>query len=147
LQKTSNAVLSEIKEKGQPEANKPKRFPGVASFDDSRLASELFYGREEECQKLLHYILAENLVILFSYSGYGKTSLLQASIFSKLREKNFYPVLVRFNKKGYAPQELIETELLAINEKKEYEILLNNNEPQTIEMFLEDLEIWSTDDK
>ncbi|HVG41179.1 MAG TPA: hypothetical protein VM888_06160, partial [Chitinophagaceae bacterium] len=140
--------MNEIKESGQPDTtpSKPKRFPGVASFEDDAIASELFFGRETETQKLLHFILAENLVVVFSYSGYGKTSLLKASVFKKLREKNFYPALIRFNKKEYIPQELIKTELLAIDEQETFEVIqTNNNAP--LKDFFKGLEIWSSDDK
>src|SRR5687768_17461252 len=109
--------MKEIIENEPLKFTKPKRFPGVSSFDDNEIASELFYGREEEGIKLLHYILAETLVVLFSYSGYGKTSLLQANVFRKLRERNFYPLLIRFNKRGCKPQELIKSGILDINNK------------------------------
>ena len=126
--------------------SKPKRFPGVASFEDDALASELFFGRETESQKLLHNILAESLVVVFSYSGYGKTSLLKASVFKKLREKNFYPALIRFNKKEFEPQKLIKTELLAIDENEGYEVIQKSTTPD-LKDFFKGLEIWSNEDK
>ena len=130
--------------------SKPKRFPGVTSFEDDHLATELFFGREEESQKVLHYILAEQLVVIFSYSGYGKTSLLKAGVFKKLREKNFYPILIRFNKKQYDPVELIKSEIDSINEIKGYEVLHNSVTPTTgnsLVPFFKGLEIWSGDDR
>ena len=130
--------------------SKPKRFPGVTSFEDDSLATELFFGREEESQKVLHYILAEHLVVIFSYSGYGKTSLLKAGVFKKLREKNFYPILIRFNKKQYDPVELIKSEIDSINEIEGYEVLHNSVAPtpgNSLVPFFKGLEIWSGDDR
>lgn len=131
---------------------KSKRFPGVSSFEDDDLAAELFYGREEESQKLLHYILAENLVVVFSYSGYGKTSLLKARVFRKLREKNFCPILVRFNKKEGSPQQLIQLEADAFGTDNKLEVLHNQTDendqsPNPLIRYFRSLEIWSADDK
>ncbi len=101
------------------------RYPGVTSFTDTKIAQELFFGRKEECKKLFYYILSENLTVLYSKSGYGKTSLLQAGVFKLLRENNYYPVYVRFNKIGSSPEEIIRFELLN-NKHEDYEVLQKN---------------------
>lgn len=139
--------MNEIKRQEPPKDETPKRFPGVAPFQDDYIASELFYGRELESQKLLHYILAEHLVVMFSYSGYGKTSLLHASVFKRLREKGYYPLTVRFNKKGHTPTEIIRSELLAISEDGKNEIILDLPAESSLVDIFKKLEIWSSDDK
>jgi hypothetical protein len=118
------------------------RYPGVTSFLDTILAHRLFFGRKEDGNKLFYYILVENLTVLYSKSGYGKTSLLQAGVFSMLREENLYPVSVRFNKKELTPQKIIELEVLNINNQKGYEVLFNTIVKGMAEFF-ENLEIWS----
>lgn len=47
------------------------------------------YGRERETLELLDLIIAERIVLLYSPSGAGKTSLIQAALVPKLREEGF----------------------------------------------------------
>jgi len=74
-----------------------RRYPGAISFEDSEIYKRLFFGRERETYELLQTILFDTITILHAPSGYGKTSLLQAAVFPRLREHNYYPVVVRFN--------------------------------------------------
>jgi len=50
---------------------------------------EKMYGRERETRELLNLLIAERIVLLYSPSGAGKTSLIQAALFPKLREEEF----------------------------------------------------------
>ena len=50
---------------------------------------ERMYGRKRETTQLLNLIVAERIVLLHSPSGAGKTSLIQAALIPKLKEKNF----------------------------------------------------------
>jgi len=68
-------------------------WPGLASFREAD--RELFFGRERETEELFRLVLRERLTILFGLSGLGKTSLLQAGLFPRLREENVLPVLIR----------------------------------------------------
>ena len=70
-------------------------YPGLASFSDSREGRLLFFGRDKERQTLLEMVLAENLILLFARSGIGKTSLLNAGVLEQLRDRGFFPVVVR----------------------------------------------------
>ncbi|MGC1721362.1 MAG: hypothetical protein WA746_20435, partial [Isosphaeraceae bacterium] len=54
-----------------------------------RLGEPLF-GRDREIPKLLDLLIAERIVLLFSPSGAGKTSLIQAGLIPVLREEGFY---------------------------------------------------------
>jgi hypothetical protein len=64
------------------------------------------------------------LLVQFAKSGLGKTSLLQASLFPRLREKPFLPVMVRFNEMNESPVDAVarsirqacETEQLQVPE-------------------------------
>ncbi|MFI5458295.1 MAG: NACHT and WD repeat domain-containing protein [Isosphaerales bacterium] len=50
---------------------------------------EPFFGRDREVSKLLDLLIAERIVMLFSPSGAGKTSLIQAGLIPLLREEGF----------------------------------------------------------
>lgn len=123
----------------------PTRYPGVASFTDSKLAQQLFFGRKEDGDRLFYHILSENLTVLYAKSGYGKTSLLQARVFALLREQNYYPLSVRFNKPGWSPQDIIKFEI-GQTTHPDYEIIIHNKEGALAD-FLEGVEIWSKDNK
>jgi WD40 repeat protein len=73
----------------------PYIWPGLASYQEQD--QHLFYGRPGEIFDLTRKILSSRLTILFGPSGAGKTSLLQAGVFPKLREQNYLPVLVRLD--------------------------------------------------
>ena len=60
-------------------------FVGPRSF---RFGEPLF-GRDREILKLLDLLIAERIVLLFSPSGAGKTSLIQAGLIPVLREEGF----------------------------------------------------------
>ncbi len=50
---------------------------------------ETLYGRAREILDLLDLLIAERIVLLYSPSGAGKTSLIQAGLIPKLEKKNF----------------------------------------------------------
>src|SRR5262245_60398775 len=66
--------------------DRPSPYVGPRAY---RAGEELF-GREEETRDLLRLILAERIVLLYSPSGAGKTSLLVASLLPALREQEFH---------------------------------------------------------
>ena len=66
-----------------------------------------FFGRYREGQQLYLRVLSVPLLLQFAKSGLGKTSLLQASLFPRLREKPFLPVMVRFNEKNESPVDAV----------------------------------------
>jgi hypothetical protein len=51
---------------------------------------ETLYGRDREVQALLDLLIAERLVMLYSPSGAGKSSLLQAGLIPELERENFH---------------------------------------------------------
>lgn len=53
------------------------------------LESELLYGRDREVADLRDMLLAERIVLLYSPSGAGKSSLLQARLIPTMRERGF----------------------------------------------------------
>ncbi len=50
---------------------------------------ECLYGRDREVSRLLDLLLAERIVLLYSPSGAGKSSLLQAGLIPRLRAEGF----------------------------------------------------------
>ena len=67
----------------------PNPYPGPRPF----LPTEVLYGREQETQQLLTLLLAERIVLLFSPSGAGKTSLLRAAVMPTLEQEGDFDVV------------------------------------------------------
>ncbi|HYY29105.1 MAG TPA: hypothetical protein VE860_14220 [Chthoniobacterales bacterium] len=73
--------------------NSENPWVGLASFTEDQ--SEYFFGRDDEVSALFRLLKRESLTVLFSQSGLGKTSLLQAGLFPQIRQADFLPVYVR----------------------------------------------------
>lgn len=84
-----------ITESEQAIVDEDHPWPGLASF---REQDELFFkGRESDIEKLHSMVNRERLTVLIGISGLGKSSLLQAGLFPRLRQDNFLPVTIRLN--------------------------------------------------
>lgn len=70
-----------------------RRYPGATPF--SKEQSRIFYGRDNDIQRLLTLVRVERKVLLYGKSGLGKTSLLEAGVNPRLPD-NFIPVSIRF---------------------------------------------------
>lgn len=70
-------------------------WPGLASFYEEDAA--LFCGRESETDKLLRLVWRGRVSMLYGSSGLGKSSLLQAGLFPRLRSDFYLPVMLRLN--------------------------------------------------
>jgi hypothetical protein len=70
-------------------------WPGLDAFEEE--ARDFFHGREAEAQELLRRVAEAPLTVLFGKSGLGKTSLLRAGLFPRLRQVHFLPVYVRLD--------------------------------------------------
>ena len=69
-------------------------FKGCASYEDG----DQFYGRESEIREIESLIKNENLTLLFSRSGIGKSSIIKAGIFPALKnDYEFFPIYIRLN--------------------------------------------------
>ena len=53
---------------------------------------EKLYGRDHETSALIDMLIAERIVLLYSPSGAGKSSLINASLLPRLREQDFHPL-------------------------------------------------------
>ena len=81
--------------------NRENPWVGLASFTEDQ--SEYFFGRDDEIAALFRLLKRETLTVLFSQSGLGKTSLLQAGLFPQIRQADFLPVYIRLLHGGDAP--------------------------------------------
>ncbi len=96
------------------------RYPGTRPFSDSAEDYIRFFGRAEETEQLYLRVLSVSLLVQFGKSGLGKTSLLQAGLFPRLREKPFLPVMGRHNTPG---ETLPAAVARAIHEARTHEML------------------------
>ena len=85
------------------------RYPGLASFTIEQ--RDLFFGRKQETRDLFNLISVERTVVLFSKSGYGKTSLLQAGVMPLLYGQWLVPVPVRFGTDRLTPEQHFSIQL------------------------------------
>jgi WD40 repeat protein len=76
-------------------------WPGLAPFTEAQ--SGLFHGRDAEIKALARRIQGDPLTVLFGQSGLGKSSLLQAGVFPRLRSADFCPVYIRLDHSPGAP--------------------------------------------
>lgn len=65
--------------------SRPNPYVGPRPFQ----TGEKIYGRERETRELLNLLIAERIVLLYSPSGAGKTSLIQAALLPQLRQEEF----------------------------------------------------------
>jgi hypothetical protein len=68
-----------------PEQSAERPFVGPRSYN----TGEKLFGREGETLKLLDRLIAERIILLYSPSGAGKTSLVQAALVPALRDEDF----------------------------------------------------------
>ncbi len=70
-------------------------WPGLDFFAEK--SSAFFHGREAEADLLLTMVRHRLLTVLYGQSGLGKSSLLQAGLFPRLRADGWLPVYVRLS--------------------------------------------------
>ncbi len=70
-------------------------YPGLHAFTESDAG--FFYGRNHEGAELFRLVKRRVLTVCFGASGLGKTSLLNAGLFPRLRQANFFPIPVRLD--------------------------------------------------
>ena len=84
--------------------DKPKlksRYPGIRAFEQEE--RDLFFGREHEATELFSMVKVRPLTVLFSKSGIGKTSWLNAGLIPRLEEDFFRPVKIRLQDTTHSP--------------------------------------------
>jgi WD40 repeat protein len=76
-------------------------WPGLVAYEEQ--FQQFFYGRAQEADDLFRRVKRKKLTVLYGRSGLGKTSLLRAGLFPKLRQEGFLPVSIRLNYADDAP--------------------------------------------
>jgi hypothetical protein len=76
-------------------------FIGLQSYSEAQ--SKFFFGRDEEINSLTTFVKSNTLTIVFGKSGTGKTSLLNAGVFPKLRKDYCLPFRIRLEFKEDSP--------------------------------------------
>ncbi|MFO0908574.1 MAG: DUF2610 domain-containing protein [Isosphaeraceae bacterium] len=76
-------------------------WPGLVAFSEDLQA--YFHGRDDEAEELLRRVDRWPLTVLFGQSGLGKSSLLQAGLFPRLRAAGYLPVTIRLDHDADAP--------------------------------------------
>jgi hypothetical protein len=90
---------------GEDQLDRDNPWPGLASYDER--SHRFFSGRAAESDEALRRIVDEPVTVLFGKSGLGKTSLLNAGVFPRLRQRDMLPVVVRLHVRA-ASEPLIE---------------------------------------
>lgn len=75
--------------------NRVETYPGIASFQDTPEDRALFRGRDREADILVNLVLGDSLTVLCSRSGLGKTSLINAGLLERMRERQYVPIVAR----------------------------------------------------
>lgn len=78
-----------------PRLDPQNPWPGLAPYDEA--AHAWFQGRDDEAAALVGLVEACPVVSLYGKSGLGKSSLLQAGVFPRLRQRGFLPVYARLD--------------------------------------------------
>ncbi len=78
-----------------PAVDEENPWLGLLAFREAN--QRFFFGRDEELDDLFRRVRRETLTVLYAQSGLGKTSLLQAGLFPRLREEGFLPVPIRLD--------------------------------------------------
>ena len=76
-------------------------FIGLQSYTEAQ--SDIFYGRDDEIDRLTNLVKANTLTIVFGKSGTGKTSLLNAGVFPRLRKDYCLPFRIRLEFQDNSP--------------------------------------------
>jgi WD40 repeat protein len=91
--------MSTVKHTVEISAEHP--WPGLMPFTEA--ARAYFNGRDQEAAELQRLIRRERLTVLFGQSGLGKSSLLNAGLFPRLRAEDGLPIYVRLDVSESAP--------------------------------------------
>lgn len=124
-------------------------WPGLATYEED--ARAWFFGRDNEAEALLRLIRMAPLTVLYGRSGLGKSSLLKAGLFPRLREQAMLPVYLRLDFSAQASEDPMAQMARRLDE----EILAAGLEApprdadETLWHWLHrrDFELWSADNK
>ncbi|MEO8765961.1 MAG: hypothetical protein ABI416_16795 [Ginsengibacter sp.] len=93
-------------------------FIGLQSYTEAQ--ADIFYGRDEEIDRLTNLIKANTLTIVFGKSGTGKTSLLNAGVFPRLRKDYSLPFRIRLEFNDDSPDLVTQIQNILQSEINKY---------------------------
>lgn len=76
-------------------------YKGLTAYKETD--KNAFFGREDESERLFQLVEFNRLTVVFGESGMGKTSLLNAGLFPRLREGGYRPIRIRLKFTEEAP--------------------------------------------
>ena len=127
-----------------PPSQAQNPWPGLFWYTEEQ--AHLFFGREAETQELLRLIQRETLTVLFGRSGLGKTSLLRAGVFPRLRLEGYFPVVLRldYSPNAASPVEQVKalTEAAARAGGIDIERAQNAPERETLWEYFHSVQFW-----
>lgn len=94
-------------------------FIGLKAYTEEQ--ADIFFGRDEEIKTLYRLIKANTITIVFGKSGTGKTSLLNAGVFPKLREVYCLPFRIRLEFFDDSPDLITQIKQVLKTEIDKYE--------------------------
>jgi len=100
--------------------NAENPWPGLLAFRETD--EGYFQGRKTETEDLLRLTLRERLAVLFGLSGLGKSSLLQAGLFPRLRQENVFPIYLRLDFSSAKPDLVAQVLAVIAREAKAHGI-------------------------
>jgi hypothetical protein len=106
----------------------PFKFLNAYEYDDR----EVFFGREKEIDALYRMVYQTDLILVYGYSGTGKTSLVQCGLASRFDGPQWYPFFIR---KGENINTSLRTALFkGLNEEPQEDVPL----PELIEEIVDE---------
>jgi WD40 repeat protein len=104
---------------GTPPAVPENPYVGPLPFTET----DPLFGRDVEKVELLNILIAERIVLLYSPSGAGKTSLIQAGLIPELRAEHFRPLpIIRVNREpeaGISPNRYVASAIATLNTSRD----------------------------
>lgn len=76
-------------------------WPGLLPYREEHAA--FFHGRQDEADELFRRVGSKSFTLLFGQSGLGKTSLLNACLYPRLRQAGFLPIDLRLDFQSAEP--------------------------------------------
>ncbi len=138
-----------VERTGAPQLGPDNPWPGPAAYDIG--SGDYFQGRDDEKSELLRLVTQFPHVALYGKSGLGKSSLLQAGLFPRLKElKAWLPVYLRLDfgvDAAQAPLQQVLTALVkALGDAGAEFTPPHPGETLWHYLHRRDLELWSADD-
>lgn len=81
------------------------RYPGIRSFEPEE--RDMFFGRDQEQDDLFALVKVSRLTVIFSKSGVGKTSMINAGLKPLLESSEYQPIPIRLQSTEETPVQIL----------------------------------------